>query len=59
MYVKLSVAQADVAATDEGIVDEVAGENVPLTTLVTSNVFPPLLKRKFEQRRHHIGTIQS
>ena len=42
--VKLSVAEADVAATDDGITEDDAGENVPLTTRVTSNVLPPLLK---------------
>jgi hypothetical protein len=40
----LIFAEAEVAAVDVGIRDEVAGVNDPLTTLVTSSVFPPLLK---------------
>jgi hypothetical protein len=44
MYVKLIFAEAEVAAVEDGIKDEVAGVNDPLTTLVTNNVFPPLLK---------------
>ena len=44
MYVRLRVAEAEVAAFDVGIVEDVAGEKFPLTTLVTSNVLPPLLK---------------
>ena len=44
MYVKLIFAEAKVAAVEDGIKDEVAGVNDPLTTRVTNNVVPPLLK---------------
>ena len=48
IYVKFTLAVADVNEVDEGILDDVAGvqskDVLPLTTRVTSNVFPPLLK---------------
>jgi hypothetical protein len=46
--VKFKVAEAEVAAIDDGIKEDVAGVQLvivlPLTTLVTSNEVPPLLK---------------
>ena len=46
--VKFTLNEADVNAVDDGIADDVAGvqskDVLPLTTRVTSNVFPPLLK---------------